>query len=94
MSKESEKSVKGLGGICLVDRLDDYQVSQESMTISVRTTGSLRYRIQFIGKGGRVLLESPDPKATYTFNGDEGYVRAKVFESNGRMAWGQPYVIR
>ena len=28
--------------------------------------------------------------ASYTFKGDEGYVRARVLESNGLMAWTQP----
>ncbi len=74
--------------------LDDYQVTRESMTVSVRVAGSSKYTIQFIGTGGRVLSESPDPKATYTFKGDEGYVRAKVLESNGRTAWTQPVVTR
>ena len=31
-----------------------------------------------------------EPTATYKFTGDEGYVRAKVIDSNGRMAWVQP----
>ncbi len=30
--------------------------------------------------------------ATYEFTGREGYVRAKVLESNGRVAWGQPVI--
>ena len=35
-------------------------------------------RIQFIGKGGRVLAESITPTATYDITGDEGYVRARA----------------
>jgi hypothetical protein len=31
--------------------------------------------------------------ATYTFKGDEGYVRAKVLESNGDAAWIQPVAV-
>jgi len=31
--------------------------------------------------------------ATYEFRGDEGYVRARVIESNGAMAWAQPVVV-
>jgi hypothetical protein len=37
-----------------------------------------------------VLTESLTSPASYAFKGDEGYVRAKVVESNGRMAWTQP----
>ena len=73
--------------------LEDYQATRESMTVAVAATTWSKYRIQFIGRGGRLLHESPDAKATYTFAGDEGYVRARVLESNGRMAWTQPVVV-
>ena len=58
-----------------------------------RSTGTSKYRIQFIGAGGRVLQRVAGPAATYDVNGDEGYVRARVLESNGRMAWTQPVMI-
>ena len=73
--------------------LSDVQATPDSLRVEVRTTSYSKYRIQFIGKGGRVLLESPEPAATYSFRGDEGYVRARVLESNGRMAWVQPVVV-
>ena len=60
------------------------------MTIAVATERSSKYRIQFIGRQGRVLSETTASPATYTFKGDEGYVRAKVIESNGKLAWIQP----
>ena len=56
----------------------------------MRPESTSKYRIRFIGRGGRVLAEVGEPSATYTFKGDEGYVRAKVLESNGRVAWVQP----
>jgi hypothetical protein len=40
------------------------------------------------------MYEAIEPVATYTFTGSEGYVRARVLESNGRMAWIQPTMIR
>ena len=46
--------------------------------------------MQFIGQGGRVLSEEAEPAAVYAFTGDEGYVRVKVIESNGQVAWTQP----
>ena len=46
--------------------------------------------MQFIGRDGRVLAETDDAGASYTFKGDEGYVRVKVIESNGLAAWTQP----
>jgi len=64
--------------------------STSALSLSVRTEPASKYRIQFIGRQGRVLSEVTTPAATYTFKGDEGYVRAKVMESNGKVAWIQP----
>jgi hypothetical protein len=70
--------------------LDDVEASPTALTVRVKPDGTAKYRIRFIGHGGRVLQETTEPTATYTFTGDEGYVRAKVLESNGRVAWVQP----
>jgi hypothetical protein len=64
--------------------------SASAMTLRIKTQSSSKYRIQFIGRQGRVLSEATASPATYTFKGDEGYVRAKVLESNGAIAWIQP----
>jgi hypothetical protein len=61
-----------------------------ALTLAIKQQPASKYRIQFIGRQGRVLSESTTSPATYTFKGDEGYVRAKVFESNGALAWIQP----
>jgi hypothetical protein len=70
--------------------IDDVQATPASLAVKVRAEGVSKYRIQFIGRGGKVLDEALEPSAVYTFKGDEGYVRAKVLESNGRVAWVQP----
>jgi hypothetical protein len=74
--------------------LTGYQANATQMTVTVKATSYSKYRIQFIGKNGRLLREVPESTATYTFHGDEGYVRARVLESNGRTAWCQPVVVR
>ena len=74
--------------------LRDYQVTAAQMTLTITETPHSKYRVQFVGKNGRVLKEVASSPASYTFTGDEGYVRAKVIESNGRMAWTQPVVVR
>ena len=53
-----------------------------------------RYRVVFIGQGGQVLSTSYDNPATYTFTGREGYVRARVEESNGQRGWTQPVFLK
>ena len=74
--------------------LDDVRAGAKSMTVKVKAETWSKYRIQFVGRNGRVLREVAEPFATYPFAGDEGYVRARVLESNGRMAWVQPVVVR
>lgn len=73
--------------------LSDYQVTPTSVTVTVRERAFEKYRIQFIGRGGRVLREVTASPASYTMTGTEGYVRARVLDSNGRMAWTQPVAI-
>jgi hypothetical protein len=70
--------------------LADYQVSASEMTVTVKKKSYEKYRIQFIGRGGALLHEALDSPATYTFRGTEGYVRARVLDSNGGIAWCQP----
>jgi hypothetical protein len=70
--------------------LRDYQVSDTAMTITIREEEWSKYRVQFIGRGGRVLSEATTSPAVYRFQGDEGYVRARILESNGKVAWTQP----
>ena len=70
--------------------LANYDATPASIALTIKTTTYSRYRVQFIGRNGKVLSEVTEPKATYTFKGDEGYVRARVLESNGYTAWTQP----
>jgi len=73
--------------------LSDYQASAEQIKITIKEERHSKYRITFIGTGGRVLSEATQSPATYTIKGNEGYVRAKIIESNGKMAWTQPVMI-
>ena len=66
--------------------LEDFDAS----SVKVKEKNTAHYRIQFIGAKGRVLQETLGPTASYKVRGDEVYVRAKVIDSNGRMAWTQP----
>lgn len=73
--------------------LADYTVADQTITIKVKPTTWAGYRIQFIGKGGSVLEEVQGPEASYRIKGTEGYVRAKVLESDGKAAWTQPIML-
>ena len=74
--------------------LTDYQANREQIKITIKEERSSKYRIQFIGSGGRILSEVIHSPAIYTIKGNEGYVRAKIVESNGKIAWTQPIQIR
>jgi hypothetical protein len=70
--------------------LAELTITKKQIAVKVREKNFARYRIQFIGSGGRVLQETPGLTATYTMRGNEKYVRAKVIDSNGLCAWSQP----
>ena len=73
--------------------LSDYKADAGKVTVTVKEERSSKYRVQFIGKNGKVLAESTANPAVYTFKGTEAYVRAKIFESNGKIAWTQPVML-
>lgn len=70
--------------------LTDYKADRNEVSIKVKALTNSKYRIQFIGSGGKVLQESIESTAVYKIKGNEGYVRVKVLESNGKIAWTQP----
>jgi hypothetical protein len=71
--------------------LDQILATPKGLTVTVKPYSDARYRVQFVGRAGRLLKEMPaNPTATYDFKGDEGYVRARVIDSNGKLAWVQP----
>jgi hypothetical protein len=74
--------------------LVDVKATPTSLTVETRVVGGRKHRIQFIGKGGRLLREVHESTATYTFTGSEGYVRAKVIDSGGDIAWVQPVFLK
>jgi hypothetical protein len=71
-------------------QLEALESTPTGVRVAVKATGYSKYRIQFIGQSGRVLSEMAGADARYAFAGGERYVRAKVFESNGAVAWTQP----
>jgi len=70
--------------------LSDYQVTDKAMTITIKPDPYSKYRVQFSGRNGAVLSEVIANPAVYEFTGNELYVRARILESNGRVAWTQP----
>jgi hypothetical protein len=48
------------------------------------------YRTEFIGRNGEVLKVDESLKPTYQFTGKELYVRTRITNSDGQVAWTQP----
>ena len=70
--------------------LADVVVTDRRLEVHIAPRGDFRYGTTFIGAGGAVLAETFDNPAIYELRGDESYVRAKVRDSMGYVAWIQP----
>jgi len=70
--------------------LKDVRVTEQSYTVEFDEQGQTRHTVYFIGDGGRVLAAAYKSPAVYRITGKEGYVRVKIADSNGRVAWTQP----
>ncbi|MEQ1924005.1 MAG: CehA/McbA family metallohydrolase [Pyrinomonadaceae bacterium] len=73
--------------------LADIIYDGKALTVDIREERWSKYKINFIGRGGRVLKTTTTEPATYKITGREGYVRLKIIESNGKMAWTQPVFV-
>jgi hypothetical protein len=70
--------------------LSDYRVNRKSISINTSNGSS----IKFIGYNGTILSAVKGSKASYHFKGNESYVRVKITNDEGKMAWTQPVLIK
>jgi len=70
--------------------LDAIDVTPATLQLRIRRDRNFKYTTQFIGAGGQVLATDRTLAPAYTLRGEERYVRAKVIDSGGRVAWVQP----
>ena len=70
--------------------LEDYQVTPSEIRVKIKEGRQRKYTTLFIGAGGKVLQTSIGLDSVYRETGREKYVRVKVVDSNGMMAWTQP----
>ncbi|MDO8501309.1 MAG: serine hydrolase [Gemmatimonadaceae bacterium] len=73
--------------------LDSVSVTPQDMTIHIRRRGDFKFTTEFIGQGGVVLKKTGDNPATYHLTGSETYVRPRITDSGGAVAWMQPVFI-
>ena len=70
--------------------LRELKVDSGQYRLEITPAGDRRYLTEFIGQGGRILARSTTLRPSYRITGGEGYVRARISDSSGRMAWTQP----
>lgn len=73
--------------------LADVVVTPTRIEVHIEQDRNFRYTTYFIGSGGEVLQTSADNPAVFELEGAELYVRAKVVDSRGDVAWVQPVFI-
>ena len=74
--------------------LADVQVTEREYRVTIKPYNDTAYTTFFIGRDGVVLKKEYGLNAAYEFRGDELYVRAKVFASNGETAFCQPVFVK
>ena len=70
--------------------LDSLSMDRRQIRLSMRPRQEAHFLTEFIGSGGRVLARVRGVQAAYAIKGNEGYVRARISDSNGMRAWTQP----
>lgn len=70
--------------------LRDVSATATTLSIRIAPEGDFKYTTSFIGANGRVLAVDKSLSPSYTLRGSETYVRARVVDSGGRVAWVQP----
>jgi hypothetical protein len=74
--------------------LQDIVVTDKSYTVVIKQEDDMKYTTQFIGKDGHILKEVFGDSAEYPFQGDELYIRARIFASSGEFACTQPVFLK
>ena len=70
--------------------LDSVGGDSQQLRIVISQQRDTLYRTVVSGQNGEILAEVDGPEVNYQLKGNEVYVRATVFSSNGRKAWTQP----
>jgi hypothetical protein len=74
--------------------LEDVTKLDNGLRIRIKQTSTFKYTTHFVGAGGKILATAIDQTAEYRLKPGERYVRARVTDSMGNMAWVQPVFAR
>jgi len=71
--------------------LDNVTMKQGKLSLKIHQQSNFGYRTFFVGKSGVILAKDDESlEPSYSLKPDDMYVRARVVDSAGRMAWTQP----
>ena len=70
--------------------LDDVIVTPKRIEVVIRPVGDFRYRTYFVGENGLILSVVSGTRAVFDLTEPQRYVRARVLDSGGGLAWVQP----
>ncbi|MGD8868715.1 MAG: CehA/McbA family metallohydrolase [Gemmatimonadales bacterium] len=73
--------------------LEDIIVQPTRLEVDIKQRSNRKYTTTFIGTGGKVLKVTGGLAAVYELDGPTQYVRARVMDSNGELAWIQPVFV-
>jgi len=73
--------------------LEDVVVTPTRLEVRIKRRGDFKYTTEFIGSGGEVLKRSGGIHPVYELDGPVQYVRARVRDSRGALAWTQPIFV-
>jgi predicted metal-dependent phosphoesterase TrpH len=74
--------------------LEEVKVTSSQIEIRTHPRGDFKYRTEFIGSAGKILQYTDSTAAVYKLTCERKYVRAKVYDSGGAVAWVQPVFVR
>ena len=74
--------------------LNDIRVSDSTLTIEAKQQSDFKYTIEFIGDKGVLLKTTAGPRGEFALTGPLTYVRARVRDSGGAVAWVQPVFVQ
>jgi len=73
--------------------LVDLIVTPTTIEVRIKQDRDFRYRTEFIGDNGRVLSQSTELISRHELAPGVTYVRARITDSGGRVAWTQPVFV-
>lgn len=68
-------------------------IQSKRIELHIQNKWDNKYRTEFIGSKGKVLFESVSNPAVFDLKDEKKYVRAKVYDSGGSVAWVQPVFV-